>query len=88
MHYFSSIKIQVVSQTYRPGQLFLKLLSVLVALVEVTGLSLHKVSEALHMVGLENNKACKTQATKINIKGSLQTVVTVQVINIDHLIKM
>lgn len=37
---------------YTPGQVFLKLLSVLVALVEVTGLSLHKVSEDLHVVGL------------------------------------
>lgn len=39
-------------QLYTPGQVFLKLLSVLVALVEVTGLSLHKVSEDLHVVDL------------------------------------
>lgn len=40
-------------QLYTPGQVFLKILSVLVALVKVTGLSLHKVSEDLHVVGLQ-----------------------------------
>lgn len=39
-------------QLYTPGQVFLKHLSVLVALVEVTGLSLHKVREDLHVVDL------------------------------------
>lgn len=38
---------------YTPGQVLLELLSVLVALVEVTGLSLHKVSQDLHVVGLQ-----------------------------------
>lgn len=60
--------IKVVNQTYRPVQLFLKLLSMLVALVKVTGLSLHKVSEASHVVGLEINKTCKTHITGNNIK--------------------
>lgn len=40
-------------QLYTPGQVLLKILSVLVALVKVTGLSLHKVSEDLHVVGLQ-----------------------------------
>lgn len=37
---------------HRPGQLFLQLLSMLVALSIVASLSIHKVSEAPHMVGL------------------------------------
>lgn len=37
---------------HRPGQLFLQLLSMLVALSKVASLSIHKVSEAPHMVGL------------------------------------
>lgn len=37
---------------YTPGQVSLKLLSLLVALVKVTGLSLHKVTEDLHVVAL------------------------------------
>ena len=41
---------------YRPGNLSLKLLSLLVALSEIRGLSIHKVSEAPHVVDLREIK--------------------------------
>lgn len=44
---------EFVEQMHRPGQLFLQLLGVLVALVEETGLSVHKLCQASHVVGLE-----------------------------------
>lgn len=49
---------------YRPGQLPLEFLSVLVALVEVTSLTFHKLCQASHVVGLKKQKQRDTQNTR------------------------
>lgn len=48
--------LHFLKQINRPGQLFLQLLGVLVALVEETGLSLHELCQTSHVVGLENQE--------------------------------
>lgn len=53
---FEPLAAEFVKLRHRPGQLFLQLLGVLVALVKETGLSLHELRQAAHVVRLEKQQ--------------------------------